>query len=564
MLNKFKNIFIRTKIGNFNANAKRLYPEEFEDLCNILPELIHNSPLAQFYWHISNNIIDIPLCKYCVKKCCWDAHNAKYSDYCSVKCANKDPDILNKRKNTNNKKYGGNSPTNSSNVRNKQHDTMIKKYGVKYTAQSPELFEKMKNSNIKKYGVENPLSNKNINNKCKQTLLEKYGVENPSQNKTLKNKAVITSFKKYGAGNNQNAMRNNCFATHSVYHYSQIDIGQDKLDKYINNKEWLFDQHHVNKLSLTEIAISLNVSVYLIWSRFKEFNIKVIRFNISTAQKEINEFINNFYPTIINDRSILHPYEIDILVPEKNIGIEYNGVVWHSDNLNGKNKNYHLNKTKHCEHNGIRLIQILSPEWLYKKDIVKSRLSHILGRSEKIYGRKCEIKKLEYKIVSKFLEETHIQGSIKSSINYGLFYNNNLVSVMTFSKSRFTKHEYELLRFSNKLNTYVVGGASRLFKQFIKDFNPKSIVSYSDRRWNTGNLYKMLGFTFSHNATPNYFYFNLKQNTDKLYSRLQFQKHKLKDKLDNFKPNLSEWENMKAHGWDRIWDCGNSVWEFNF
>jgi len=244
-------------------------------------------------------------------------------------------------------------------------------------------------------------------------------------------------------------------------------------------------------------------------------------------------------PTIINDRSILHPYEIDILVPEKNIGIEYNGVVWHSDNLNGKNKNYHLNKTKHCEHNGIRLIQILSPEWLYKKDIVKSRLSHILGRSEKIYGRKCEIKKLEYKIVSKFLEETHIQGSIKSSINYGLFYNNNLVSVMTFSKSRFTKHEYELLRFSNKLNTYVVGGASRLFKQFIKDFNPKSIVSYSDRRWNTGNLYKMLGFTFSHNATPNYFYFNLKQNTDKLYSRLQFQKHKLKDKLDNFKPNLS-------------------------
>ena len=57
MLNKFKNIFIRTKIGNFNANAKRLYPEEFEDLCNILPELIHNSPLAQFYFTGTYQII---------------------------------------------------------------------------------------------------------------------------------------------------------------------------------------------------------------------------------------------------------------------------------------------------------------------------------------------------------------------------------------------------------------------------------------------------------------------------------------------------------------------------
>ena len=157
-----------------------------------------------------------------------------------------------------------------------------------------------------------------------------------------------------------------------------------------------------------------------------------------------------------------------------------------------------------------------------------------------------------------FLHNNHIQGYTASSISYGLTHNEELVSVMTFSKSRYTKkYEYELIRFCSKLDTNVVGGASKLFKHFINQHSPNTIVSYSDKSWNTGNVYTILGFKYSHTSAPNYHYF--KPGNTILQSRLQFQKHKLSSKLDNFNSVLSEWDNMKNNGYNRIWDCGNDV-----
>ena len=71
---------------------------------------------------------------------------------------------------------------------------------------------------------------------------------------------------------------------------------------------------------------------------------------------------------------------------------------------------------------------------------------------------------------------------------------------MTFCKPRknlgqkTNDNEYELLRFCNKLNTIIIGGANKMFKQFIKDYNPNSVISYADRRWNTGKVYEKMGF----------------------------------------------------------------------
>ena len=174
-----------------------------------------------------------------------------------------------------------------------------------------------------------------------------------------------------------------------------------------------------------------------------------------------------------NDKHLIYPYELDIFSPKYNIAIEYDGLYWHNEK--NVDMNYHLMKTELCENKGIQLIHIFEDEWTDKQDIVKSRLKSIFGVIDnRIYARKCEIKEVSHNESKLFLEKNHIQGNVNSKYRYGLYYNNELVSLMTFGNMRKslgskTKNEcYELLRFCNKLNTSVIGGASKLFKHFIK------------------------------------------------------------------------------------------------
>ena len=182
-----------------------------------------------------------------------------------------------------------------------------------------------------------------------------------------------------------------------------------------------------------------------------------------------------------------------------------------------------------------------------------------MGKSERIYARKCTVKEVSSKEAKEFLEKNHLQGACNSKVNIGLYSGNTPVSLMTFGKPRYNKqYEWELLRFCNALNTSVIGGAGKLLSYFVKTYNPSSILSYANLRWSTGNLYEKLGFTLKGTSSPNYFYFN---EDFILHSRIEFQKHKLKDKLENFDPSLTESENMYNNGYRKIYDCGNLVYE---
>jgi hypothetical protein len=283
--------------------------------------------------------------------------------------------------------------------------------------------------------------------------------------------------------------------------------------------------------------------------------------NGSVFQYEITKYIKSIYSGTVlnNDRIIIAPNELDIVLPDKKLAIECNGVYWHSDTH--KDKNYHLNKTLVAENNGYNVIHITDSEWGTKKDIVKDLIKKKLDIiNQKIPARKCEIKELSHNISSEFLNKNHLQGSIPSKYRYGLFYNNELVSVMTISNSRFSKDaEYELYRFSNKLGITVLGGFSKLFKYFIIKVNPESIISYCDIAYFSGSIYFMNGFKLIRRSTPNYKYFHI-NNIFELYSRNKFQKHKLPKLLETFDPNLSEYKNMMNNGYYRIWDCGNDVY----
>jgi hypothetical protein len=178
-----------------------------------------------------------------------------------------------------------------------------------------------------------------------------------------------------------------------------------------------------------------------------------------------------------------------------------------------KSNDYHLKKTEDCEKLGIHLIHIFEDDWIYKQDIIKSRILNLLGKSEKIYARKCEIKEIkDNKLIKDFLETNHLQGYVGAKIKLGLFYKDEIVSIMTFGKQRkpmgsvAKENNYEMLRFCNKLNFNVIGGASKLFRQFIKKYYPTEIISYADRSWSQGNLYEKLGFFLLKKTKPNYNY----------------------------------------------------------
>ncbi len=286
--------------------------------------------------------------------------------------------------------------------------------------------------------------------------------------------------------------------------------------------------------------------------------------SISNFEKEVKEFVSSITNgnMLSNDRTLLNGLEVDIYFPEHHLAIECDGVFWHSE-MNGKKDNqYHINKTKLLEDLNIQLIHIFDNEWNHKQPIVKSILRSKLGvLSGSIYARKCEIVEVPVKEKGKFLTDNHIQGNDKSHVKLGLKYENELVAVMTFVKSRFNKgFDWEISRYCNKLDHHVIGGMSRLLKHFRK-LHSGSIITYADRRYSyKNNVYSSSGFELLHISKPNYFYFKVMGGSDIITHRQTFQKHKLKMKLDQYDSNLTEWENMKMNGYDRIWDCGNFVY----
>lgn len=282
----------------------------------------------------------------------------------------------------------------------------------------------------------------------------------------------------------------------------------------------------------------------------------------SKTEKDIVEFIRTIAPVeniVENDRSVLNPKELDIYIPSQKLAFEYDGLYWHCDEDGDVKK--HLRKTLDCEVKGIHLVHVFENEWNEKQNIVKSRIRNLLGSYDHtIYARNCVVREIDGKESLEFQWKNHIQGGVNSKVNIGLYYEDELVSLMTFSKPRFSKkYEWELVRFCNKCGCHIPGGASKLLKHFERTYRPKSIVSYADRRWSMkseSTLYNRLGFLLVSESSPNYWYIK----DGELFNRIQFQKHKLKDVLVRFDEAKSEWQNMQDNGYDRIFDRGNLVY----
>jgi hypothetical protein len=519
-----KEFFIKKNKSGYKTKEKWLLkhePEIYKKIIDHTSSFNENLTFKEKIWLYINDKKEIPKCE-CNKNLKFKKSLLEgYGKYCSITCTNKSDEHKNKIKKTNLIKYNVTNPMHSKHIRDKVKQTNLNKYGVSNIFENVEY---IKEKTLQKFGVTHisKLESTKINRN--NTNIKKYGVTTPlvlSKNRGKVNEIKTNIFlEKYKSLN--------------VIHTNGDDI-TIKCDNCDNN-------YTINRA--------------LLWYRYKITNNPCLlchpkNSGISITEKEISNFITSLDIDFEeNDRNLIKPYELDILIPSHNVAIEFNGLYWHSEKY--VDKYYHLNKTQLCNTNGYKLIHIFEDEWINKKEIVKSRIKNILGLTEnKIYARKCEIKEVKTKDKTRFLNENHIQGAVGSRINLGLYYNNELVSLMTFGKRPIlNKSEFELIRFCNKINTNVVGGASRLLKYFVKTYKPNEITSYADRRWSTGNLYNKLGFKFTHNSEPNWF---LIENDERKH-RIKYQKHKLV--IEGFDKNKTAHQICLERGLFRIYDCG--------
>jgi hypothetical protein len=454
---------------------------------------------------------------------------------------------LNKRISTTKERYGVENISQNDFIKEKKKTTSLKNNGFISVLQSSTL---KKGGMIRKYGVDNPMHLESVREKVRKTNLKRYGTEVASKSDIIKNKTRQTMLERYGSQS-----------------YSQIHIPKQSMEILLDRNKL---RNFISNRSVIEAASELGISQpclsqYLIRNELNEPG-------RSSYERELLTMFQNWGLDVKkNDRTEIYPNEIDFFFPQQRIGIEFCGLYYHSqialEARNQSGRGYHLFKLNKCKEKNIRLITIFEDEWLNGKDIVIRRLKHLFGLSERgASARQCSIRIINEKESRNFLNRYHIQGNANGScIRYGAYHTNNLVGVMTFSKPRLalggnsSNDTYELLRFSTD-GTIHSGLASKMFKSLLREYKPKMVISYADRRWSTGELYFHLGFFLENINDPNYWYLDPRKT--KRHHRFMFRKKVIVEKMGG-DSNLSEWENMKKMNFDRIWDCGTLkfVWK---
>jgi len=471
--------------------------------------------------------------------------------------------------------YGVTNAAQLDSSKEKTKTTNLKKYGVEHHSQSASIKEKTIKSrkartteqrtcekkksietNLAKYGEEHHMKLVSQQKKVKDSNSQKYGHEFPLQNKA----SAERMRKSYIDGNNMlkvNSKRKKTFLEkYQVDAASRINLLPKTVEILADADK--FKQTIIGK-TREEALDLLNIHEHTLYLYAKKYNATELfkRPLLSSFEKEVSEFLDELGISYTqNDRIKIAPNELDFLIQEYNVAIECCGLYWHSENSSGRDRTYHFNKFNKCKELGISLLTIFQDEWDLQKEKVKIRIKLALDVSlDRIYGRNTTVREITTIEAKSFIDEHHLQSYSPASIKLGLYRENELCSVMTFGKSRYNKnYEYELIRFCSTKN--VIGGVEKLFSYFVKNFNPTNIISYSDNRYFTGNMYKTLGFLEGENNIG-YFYTDYKSR----FNRLQFQKHKLVEQ--GFDKTKSEWNIMQDRKYDRIWDCGQTTWTLN-
>ncbi len=422
----------------------------------------------------------------------------------------------------------------------KIQNTCLERYGVDCSLKTQAAKDGLK----AKYDVDNISQSDYWKDSVSQTSLEKYGVNWPSQSNDVIDKIQATNLERYGFKYKVNdpAFRDDLYrkwTSEALQRYDLSLIGCELIgDVTLRCKKCGYERDI--KHAQVECCLSFCPNCHNnIRSKFE--------FLVAEHLKQLGvDFVTNY-------RGLISPKEVDIYIPSRSLAIEIDGLYFHQN----KSKDYHVSKTEQCKSKGVRLIHLTDKLLIEKQQLALSIIDSALGKVERVYARKCTVRELTSAEYKSFCDSNHIQGYVPAQVKLGLFYNNELVQIESFSKPRFNKkYEWELIRECSKAGLSIIGGKSKLFKHFIKVYNPNNIISYCDRSMFTGDSYKAIGMQFKAVTPPSYYYYK----NGLLLSRYQCQKHKLQT-LDNFvfDSEKSERENMVYNGFGVVYDCGENV-----
>jgi hypothetical protein len=598
--NMFSKIFdMSDNIGSLTLFLKNPKNKEYLHYLNSnIPKGVSGFKISEKVYYLLNGIKDLLLCECgshrsfigfksgyrptCGKKKCFVE---KRKQTCMHKWGVDNPkkwkEIIEKEKENIKIKWGGQHYMLNKEVRSKFKKTMIDNWGVEWAQQSNliknksinswnnninkndiikkrcekiknktleeklEIKNKRANTILEKWGT-HYMNNEDIKNKIKSKNLDLYGFDSPFKNKLVAEKRIISYRKRTKLIISEMLPKDYHYISHGYNkNLTGIDI---KLKHSLCDNDFIIHQGYFKKRLLENSDICLLCNPVLSGKSKRE--IEVYNFIKENYKEEI----------ILNSKNIISK-EVDIYLPHLKLAFEFNGLYWHSE-LH-KEKAYHLNKTKECLDASIQLIHIWEDDWDFKKEIVKSMILNKLGKTKKIWARSCKIKEInDNELVRDFLEKNHIQGFVGSRVKLGLHYNGELISIMTFGALRRSLGQksklgsWELLRFCNKLNYSVVGGASKLFKYFLNNYNIDEILSYSDSSRGVGHLYEQLKFKLISETQPNYYWIigGIRKH------RFNFRKDKLIE--GGYNTNKSESQIMHENGYYRIFDCGSKKWKF--
>jgi hypothetical protein len=547
----------RISAMNFLKNKKYL-----NDL-NKLFSLDSDNTHLLFYMYVYD-ITGIPSCDFCkkrklkfesmnhgFKKHCGDSSCAKKSRAKSQSIAwkSKDKDkIVKKTQKTNLEKYG--KPSNlSKGTDSRVHaiNKMIEKYGVNHPSKSSKIQETKKKNNLKKWGTEHTLQSDVVRNKIEKTNIKKWGVKTIGSSKELTEKGRATQIKNRFNDLNKRADKINIelFYIDDVY---RVNCKCKVCSNTYNN---------IHRLTINRAIASGETFC-------TKCNPNILNYR-SRGEMEIADFLTDYGIEFISNKKSMfnNDYEVDIIIPSKKLGIEFNGLYWHSE-LN-KGQKYHSNKKIHCSNYGYDIINIWEDDWNdpIKKSIIKSKLKVKLGIvKSKIGARSCKIKKINSKEAKIFLNNNHLYGYVNSKVKLGLYYKDELVSVMTFGKPRSfvsgksSKYEWEMLRFATKKDLVVVGGISKFINFFNKHYLNVNLISYADCDWYgfTSKSYQNAGFNLIKKTDPGYWWVV----NGYRHNRFNYTRWKLKD----IKKSETVDEYMNERGHYKVWNTGNLLFEF--
>ena len=544
------------------AYVTKHWPEFSSFLLGSFPEDLSWGERMWWYFH---GLRCRPSCPICGSPVIFINFSKGYHTYCCAACSNSSKERVEKQKSTCLEKYGADSIFKIEDFKARIRQTNISRYGAENPMQSPQILSKAQNTYIERNGALG-LASAKVRSKYEKTMEETWGEAHPmavDEIRTLvREKSRQTNLSKHNSDIPGLRSRYN---TSEESHPDLLEHTQDGLWKMAcPHPECTYCQ---DKFYITPGNIYCNRKRNSCETCTRLRPLKASMSKGTTLEIRIRTLLDSHgIQYIPNDKSVLGGKELDIYIPSKKIAIECNGVYWHSDRL--KSQKYHLDKFNACKERGIQLLTLWEDWIINKRDIVESIVLCKLGIYErKIGARQCQIQEVNHKNANEFLEANHIQGRGNCKVALGLYYEDELVSLMTFGLPRLGQGRrddtsHELTRFCSRKGWQVRGAASRLLKKYIAMYRPSAIRSFSSNDISDGGLYRALGFGEDGN---NLSYWYIDPETLRRYHRFAFSRQSIiaKGLAPEGKDNWTERQVTDSLGLLRIWDSGQTKWILN-